>query len=117
MYRLFGVVPVLLLLLSTSFKSYGDALDHWTWRNPQPQANDLPAACYGNGAFLLAGGDAALVTSTDATNWFNASVTSTNRFFGATTGNGLFVAVGVNGTIVTSSDGLSWSTRNSGTTN
>src|SRR5882724_5655427 len=85
------------LLMAASCSA--DVLDVWHWRNPPPQANDLRAAIYGQGLFLLVGDAGALVTSPDAVTWANQEPGTNRSLFAAASGNGSFVVVGTNGII------------------
>jgi hypothetical protein len=112
--------------------SLADPLDTWIWRNPLPTGNNVRAVVYGGGRFVSAGDMGMILVSTDATNWVDRSVKTSDTYGAIAYGNGRFVTVG--GTlipppspifppfgggsaIVTSTDTTNWISANPGTTN
>jgi hypothetical protein len=88
------------------------SVDHWRWRHPKPQGNDLFAVAYGNGRYVAVGDRGLRVFSTNGIHWqaahspeSNATIGSRPR--GVAYGKGLFVAVGDLG-IETSTNGIDW---------
>ncbi len=102
-----------------------EPLDQWAWRNPLPNGavSDLMGVTYANGTFAAVGDGAALVTSTDGTNWVSRTAgplcgLGTNYYLaGLSWGNGKWVAVGLGNypdvggdfpVILTSPDLVAW---------
>lgn len=107
----FGVVTSAVAMLTVTSS---DPLDHWTWRNPQPQGNDLCEIAFGNGVWVAAGNDGTQVSSHDGgLTWQNRSQGSV-EIGGLAFGLGTFVLVGYEvfeGSIPrvqTSFDGVVW---------
>jgi len=90
--------------------------DHWHWRSPLPQGNNLWGLTYGNNIFVAVGDVGTILTSAAGASWTIRTSGTTYWFDGVTYGNNTFVAVGNDGTILTSTDGVSWTSRTSGTT-
>lgn len=105
------------LLLSFSCSVQAGLPDHWQWRNPLPQGNDLKAVAYGNGTFVAVGNGGETIKSVNGVTWMREGSGTTNNLRSITYGNGAFVAVGSDGTILTSADGKVWTPRTSGTAN
>jgi len=88
--------------------------DGTNWSYSLPLANNITAATYGNGRFVLVG-DVNRLVSSDLENW--TSVPTPYSHFGITFGNGVFVTVGQGtaltnvGYISTSVDGFKWIDR------
>jgi hypothetical protein len=78
---------------------------------------ELAAAAYGNGHFVIAGGDstAVILESADGVRWNRPYLGDSYREMrGVAYGNGVFVAVGDRENILTSSDTITWQTRRTG---
>jgi len=89
---------------------------------PANTTNDLAAVCVFNTNFFLAGGNATLLVSPDATNWIRIfvptnTIPTNNYISGLAASTNLFVATGNEGLLVNSVDGTNWSKCSSGTTN
>ena len=105
------------LLIFLPYVSMADSpLDHWHWRSPLPQGNNLWGVTYGNSIFVAVGDGGTILTSTDGVNWTIRTSGTIYWLDGVTCGNNTFVVVGYGGTILTSTDGASWIIRTSGTT-
>jgi hypothetical protein len=96
----------------------------WTVRPAGTTAPTIRAAAYGQGRYVVGGGEGALIrSSTDGIHWTNGlSTIGAENINALAYGNGFFVAVGrgeqVNTSyILTSSNGLDWISRNVPTTN
>ena len=100
----------------------------WIVRSAGMSASTIWSSAYGNGRYVLGGGEGDLIRSSiDGIHWTNGLSTigaeNINAIaFGYAYGSGLFVAVGrgeqVNTSyILTSSNGLDWISRNAPTTN
>ena len=115
--QLFGLATKGLLILGLTNSLRGDPLDHWTWRNPQPQGDDLVAAAYGGGAFVAVswGNNGTIIRSTNGITWSFSSSGVQTALYGVAYGNDQFVAVGDVGTVVTSGEGVLWDSGDSGT--
>ncbi len=46
------------------------ALEHWTWRAPSPQGNDLHDLAFGNGRYVASGDEGEIIWSSNAVQWF-----------------------------------------------
>ena len=84
----------------------------------QPFGNvELAAATYGNGHFVIAGGDstAVILESADGIHWSRPNLGDAYREMrGVAYGNGVFVVVGDRENILTSADTVTWQTRRTG---
>lgn len=97
--------------------------DGINWKNTW--GNTYYDVIYDGGKYVAAGkigGDGAIWTSADLTNWTQASLSArTSYFYAAAAGNGKYVAVGANtnnnsvSALATSSDGFNWTTVNTQT--
>ncbi len=108
------------LMLELAGLSLADPMDHWHWRNPLPQGNDLNGVAFGNGIFVAVGKSTILTSSDNGATWTIRDAGFSEWYAGGwltgvTYSNGVFVAVGWGGLIITSSDGINWAKRNSGT--
>ncbi len=115
--KLVGVLLFLIMLiLLTGFPalSQTDPLDHWQWRNPLAQGNNLSGITYGNGIFVAVGYSGTILTSPDGVTWTPKTSGTDYGLQGVAYGNSTFVAVGEFGTIITSPDGATWIARPSG---
>jgi hypothetical protein len=105
----------IILFALTPFKSRGDMLDSWHWRNPGPFGDTMRSVCFANGKFVAVGDGGVIHTSADGVQWDDGQrpvLLTLNRII---YGNGMFLAVGNSGEIVTSTEGANWTPRNSGT--
>ncbi|HUD47041.1 MAG TPA: hypothetical protein VMR33_09430 [Candidatus Baltobacteraceae bacterium] len=85
---------------------------------PAGTTNDLAGICVFTNNFFLVGGNGALLSSPDGTNWSNIRSGTSNYLSGiAAFTNGLLVLTGDEGTILTSPDGTNWTSHDSGTKN
>ena len=85
---------------------------------PAPTTNDLHGlAVLSNKYFFAVGGDGAILTTTNATNWTSAASSVTTYLSSIETWSNGLVVVGDQGTILTSGNGVSWTKRTSATTN
>ena len=97
--------------------------DGFTWKNAW--GNAYYDVIYDGSKYVAAGrigGDGAIWTSTDLSNWTQASLSArTSYFYAAAAGNGKYVAVGANtnsnsvSALATSSDGFNWTAVNTQT--
>ena len=95
-------------------------LDHWHWRNPLPQGNDLSCVASGNGVLVALGqAGARVVSHDDGATWVSHHAGQVETT-GLAYGNGLFVAVGSEWVpaldsalprIQTSTDGVLWTNQ------
>lgn len=92
-----------------------DPLDLWHSRN-SGATNILNADAYGNGLWVVVGGEGTILTSTDGLAWTRRISGTTSFLNSAVFANDLFVIVGESGTILTSTNGASWTRRSAGTT-
>jgi len=91
-------------------------LDHWAWRRPLPQGNDLFAVAHGNGVWAAVGRRGARVFSTDGGATWQAANQGSVTLRRLAYGNGRFVAVGedryeVEPRLQVSTDGKVWEDR------
>ncbi|MBU6398983.1 MAG: hypothetical protein KGS61_01570, partial [Verrucomicrobia bacterium] len=87
----------------------------WIQRNPPSAISNPAGITYGNGQFVIVGGNGGIVTSPDGLTWTPRSSGITNGLSAVGFGNGQFVAVGGT-TILTSSNGVAWTGQASGMT-
>ena len=86
-----------------------DALDHWRWRHPFPQGNDLYGVTHDGTRFLSVGDTGAIVTSTKGVDWVDShGVHDGKSRFEVTAGNGVFVSL-YSGGLQASTNGINWS--------
>ncbi len=85
--------------------------------DPTQPTDKLASVAWNGTAFVVAGDDGVVLTSTDASTWTTRfSGTSTN-LAGVAGNTAVVVALGENGTIISSPDGSTWTSRTSGTAN
>ena len=110
---------VLLFLICLALLSWteapADTLDHWQWRSPLPQGNNLNSIAFGNNTIVAVGNAGSIITSSDGINWTVRPSPTSSDLTGIVYGKNVFVAVGSSGTIITSSDGISWTLQSSPT--
>ncbi len=91
------------------------ALDRWSWRNAQPQANDLPRLAHGNGRIVAGGEGGSFIASTNGTNWITTALGRQFEIERLVFGNGLFVALAADAEepdlLFLSTDGVNWQPR------
>lgn len=91
------------------------ALDRWSWRNAQPQANDLQRLAHGNGRIVAGGEGGSLIASTNGTNWITTALGRQFEIERLVFGNGLFVALAADAEepdlLFLSTDGVNWQPR------
>jgi hypothetical protein len=88
-------------------------LTTWTTRNSNAVGNNLQAATFGNGLFLVAGGNQ-LRSSTDGVNWTLRNPATGNAIYALKFANGIFVMAG-DFFVATSPSGITWTLRNNPT--
>jgi hypothetical protein len=92
--------------------------DALTWNRVLPiQTNFLEGAAYGNGSFVVVGGNGMILTSPDGISWTQRGGGTPNNFRGIARAPAGFVAVGNQGAVWASADGFAWTNRGSITTN
>ena len=81
----------------------------WVTR-PSGVTVHLNAIAYGNGAFVVVGDNATILTSTDGEKWTPraSGINNVWRLLDVTFGNNKFVAIGEGNTLITSTDGTGW---------
>lgn len=84
---------------------------------PTPVANEWTRAAYGNGTFVLIGGDGPVAYSTNSGQSWTMGATLTTGPYGIVYGADKFVAVGFGSTIAYSSNGVTWTNSPSTVTN
>src|SRR4030095_8341744 len=99
----FSALVTVGLWLTTMAPAFPNGLQEWTPRSLS-STNDLYAVTFGNGVFIAAGQQGALVVSTNGTQWENRDSSTTATLRAITYGAGMFVAVGENGAIITSTN-------------
>lgn len=108
-------ISILLLLLHIQIGySACEVGDHWTWRNPLPQGNDLGSVTWNGTQFVAVGAAGTILTSPDGAEWTGQNSGTVVDLAGVVWGDTQFVAVGKSGALLTSPDGVSWTERNSG---
>jgi uncharacterized delta-60 repeat protein len=84
----------------------------WTARTTGLGGGQLYGAAYGNGTYVVVGGDnnaaSHVATSPDGINWTVRNAGTGNTFRGIVFYQGVFTAVGLNGQISRSNDGINW---------
>ncbi len=104
---------VFIAILLTVFKAHGQ--NHWTWRSPLPQGNNLNEVIHTDGGFIAVGNSGAFLTSSDGVSWTQQAVGVGAHLHAVAKADGLIVAVGENGSVTRSENGTNWSLGNSGT--
>ena len=91
------------------------ALDHWRWRNPGPQGNDLKHLAHGNGRTVAVGEGGSIVMSTNGLDWTEVNIGRRYYLGGVAFNNGVFVVLtwesGGAHLLFTSTNGVDWIPR------
>lgn len=96
-------------LLATVTLQHGDALNHWTPRNPLPGNLMLQSIAYGTSGFIAVGDQSTVVTSLDGEEWTsNSSINSISPLVKIAFGKGKYVAMDRSNLLV-SEDAKHWS--------
>ena len=66
---------------------------------------------YGNGSFVMVGGNGGIFSSADGIKWTFRPSGTTAPLHGVAYGENLFIVVGENGAILSSQDGVSWKVK------
>lgn len=83
-------------------------LDSWTWRHPLPQGNDLNAAAFGLGQYVVVGNAGTLLSTPDLAHWTHQSREEFGDLIDVVFADDRFIAIGAGGQIVSSTNGSDW---------